>query len=304
MKRAFAPDNEGALLYDREKESGKGHVGQYGSALEQYLSTALKTPLLSAEEERELFCRFKKGDREAFLRLVHANARLVVNIAKKYNHDSRVELIDLIAEGNVGLVHAVERYDQEKGFRLSTYAVWWIRDHVQKCLQNNARTVRLPIHIQKRYAAYRRLLDSCSEGKPSSELVMESLGLSQEHYDDIASLNPVEVSVDVPLGGSDTSPEWHDVLTDNNGSCEVLVTQERMMQSTLNQVLKEVLTARERAIISLRFEKEMSLGDVGKSLSNSVSAERVRQLENKALRRLQVYMEEQGFSLQDFVVQS
>ena len=260
----------------------------YRDSVGYYLRTIGKIPLLEPEEERALAKGARHGDLDARTKLVEANLRLVVSIAKRYQ-GMGLPLADLIAEGNIGLVKAVERFDYERGIRFSTYASKWIKQRITRALANDSRTVRLPsnvVELIRRFrAAEERMIQDLGKG-PRTWEVCETLDVSDRRWTDLALASRGTVSLDMPFAHKD-GRRLHDVLTDE----EDLEQEKRLFggpsRGELMDLLHE-LNEREQLILRFRFGfedgKPHSLEDTGRMLG--VTRERVRQLEQRALMRL------------------
>ena len=246
-----------------------------------YLKEIGKVPLLSAEEEIEYAQRMEEGDEEAKKRLAEANLRLVVSIAKRYVGRG-MQFLDLIQEGNLGLIKAVEKFDYRKGYKFSTYATWWIRQAITRAIADQARTIRIPVHmvetINKLVRVQRQLLQELGR-EPSPEEIAETMDIPVERVREIQKISQEPVSLETPIGG--------DFIQDDN----VPVPAEAAASTLLKEQLVEVLgtlTDREQKVLRLRFGMDdgraRTLEEVGKEFN--VTRERIRQIEAKALRKL------------------
>ncbi|MDO4966222.1 MAG: RNA polymerase sigma factor RpoD [Lachnospiraceae bacterium] len=253
-----------------------------------YLKEIGKVPLLSAEEEIELAQRMEKGDEEAKKRLAEANLRLVVSIAKRYVGRGML-FLDLIQEGNLGLIKAVEKFDYTKGYKFSTYATWWIRQAITRAIADQARTIRIPVHmvetINKLIRVSRQLLQELGR-EPSPEEIAEQMNLPVERVREILRISQEPVSLETPIGEEEDS-HLGDFIQDDN----VPVPAEAAAFTLLKEQLVEVLgtlTEREQKVLRLRFGlddgRARTLEEVGKEFN--VTRERIRQIEAKALRKL------------------
>ena len=253
-----------------------------------YLKEIGKVPLLSAEEEIELAKRMEKGDEEAKKRLAEANLRLVVSIAKRYVGRGLL-FLDLIQEGNLGLIKAVEKFDYRKGYKFSTYATWWIRQAITRAIADQARTIRIPVHmvetINKLIRVSRQLLQELGR-EPSPEEIAEVLKMPEERVREILKISQEPVSLETPIGEEEDS-HLGDFIQDEN----VPVPAEAAAQTLLREQLEEVLntlTDREKKVLRLRFGlddgRQRTLEEVGREFN--VTRERIRQIEAKALRKL------------------
>ncbi len=264
-----------------------------------YLSEIGFTPLLSAEEEIMFARRARCGDADARKRMIESNLRLVVKIARRYMNQG-LALLDLIEEGNIGLIRAVEKFDPDKGFRFSTYATWWIRQTIERALMNQARTVRLPIHVIKEINVYMRAarkLAQTLDREPSSEDVAELLDRPLESVKRMFGLNERVASVDAPAGREAERPLL-DTIPDEHNIDPSLLLQNDDIKEHIDLWLEQ-LTEKQRSVVELRFglhDKEAAtLEDVGAELG--VTRERVRQIQIEALKRLRRILKREGFSL-------
>ena len=253
-----------------------------------YLKEIGKGPLLTAEEEKELAMKMEAGDMEAKKRLAEANLRLVVSIAKRYVGRGML-FLDLIQEGNLGLIKAVEKFDYRKGYKFSTYATWWIRQAITRAIADQARTIRIPVHmvetINKLIRVQRQLLQELGR-EPYPEEIAEKMGLPVERVREIQKISQEPVSLETPIGEEEDS-HLGDFIQDDN----VPVPAEAAAFTLLKEQLVEVLgtlTEREQKVLCLRFGLEdgraRTLEEVGKEFD--VTRERIRQIEAKALRKL------------------
>lgn len=253
-----------------------------------YLKEIGKVPLLTAEEEKELAMKMEAGDMEAKKRLAEANLRLVVSIAKRYVGRGML-FLDLIQEGNLGLIKAVEKFDYRKGYKFSTYATWWIRQAITRAIADQARTIRIPVHmvetINKLIRVQRQLLQELGR-EPYPAEIAEKMGLPVERVREIQKISQEPVSLETPIGEEEDS-HLGDFIQDDN----VPVPAEAAAFTLLKEQLVEVLgtlTEREQKVLCLRFGLEdgraRTLEEVGKEFD--VTRERIRQIEAKALRKL------------------
>ena len=253
-----------------------------------YLKEIGKVPLLSAEEEIELAKRMENGDQEAKKRLAEANLRLVVSIAKRYVGRGML-FLDLIQEGNLGLIKAVEKFDYRKGYKFSTYATWWIRQAITRAIADQARTIRIPVHmvetINKLIRVSRQLLQELGR-EPTPEEISEEMGMPVDRVREILKISQEPVSLETPIGEEEDS-HLGDFIQDDN----VPVPAEAASFTLLREQLVEVLgtlTEREQKVLRLRFGlddgRARTLEEVVKEFN--VTRERIRQIEAKALRKL------------------
>lgn len=253
-----------------------------------YLKEIGKVPLLTPEEETELAVRMGQGDEEAKNRLAEANLRLVVSIAKRYTGRG-MQLLDLIQEGNLGLIKAVDKFDYQKGFKFSTYATWWIRQAITRSIADQARTIRIPVHmvetINRVTRTSRQLLQELGR-EPSAQEVAKEVGLPVERVQEIRKISQEPVSLETPVGEEDDS-HLGDFIQDDNMPVPAEAAAFALLREQLNEVM-DTLTAREQQVLRLRFGlddgRARTLEEVGKEFE--VTRERIRQIEAKALRKL------------------
>lgn len=253
-----------------------------------YLKEIGRVPLLSAEEEIELAKRAKEGEELAKRRLAEANLRLVVSIAKRYVGRGML-FLDLIQEGNLGLIKAVEKFDHRKGFKFSTYATWWIRQAITRAIADQARTIRIPVHmvetINKLIRVSRQLLQTLGR-EPSAEEIAEEMGLPVERVREIMKIAQEPVSLETPIGEEEDS-HLGDFIEDQDAPAPAEAASFHLLKEQLEDVL-DTLTQREERVLRLRFGLEdgraRTLEEVGQVFG--VTRERIRQIEAKALRKL------------------
>jgi len=291
-------DKEEVALLDTdditdEEEESKDDVSllkgiNVDDPVRMYLKEIGKIPLLTAEEEIELAKRMEKGDEEAKKRLAEANLRLVVSIAKRYVGRGML-FLDLIQEGNLGLMKAVEKFDYEKGFKFSTYATWWIRQAITRAIADQARTIRIPVHmvetINKLVRVQRQLVQELGRD-PSPEEIAKEMNMEVEKVREIMKIAQEPVSLETPIGEEEDS-HLGDFIEDDT----VLAPQDAATFTMLREQLIGVLdslTPREQKVLRLRFGlddgRARTLEEVGKEFD--VTRERIRQIEEKALRKL------------------
>ena len=253
-----------------------------------YLKEIGKVPLLSADEEVELAKRMAEGDEDAKKRLAEANLRLVVSIAKRYVGRGML-FLDLIQEGNLGLIKAVEKFDYHKGFKFSTYATWWIRQAITRAIADQARTIRIPVHmvetINKLIRVSRQLLQELGR-EPSPEEIAAELDMPVERVREILKISQEPVSLETPIGEEEDS-HLGDFIQDDNVPVPAEAAAQTLLKEQLDEVL-DTLTEREQKVLRLRFGMDdgraRTLEEVGKEFD--VTRERIRQIEAKALRKL------------------
>ena len=253
-----------------------------------YLKEIGKVPLLSAEREIELAKRMEEGDEDAKKELAEANLRLVVSIAKRYVGRGML-FLDLIQEGNLGLIKAVEKFDYHKGYKFSTYATWWIRQAITRAIADQARTIRIPVHmvetINKLIRVSRQLLQELGR-EPLPEEIAKELDMPVERVREILKISQEPVSLETPIGEEEDS-HLGDFIQDDNVPVPAEAAAQTLLKEQLDEVL-DTLTEREQKVLRLRFGmndgRARTLEEVGKEFD--VTRERIRQIEAKALRKL------------------
>lgn len=253
-----------------------------------YLKEIGRVPLLTAEEETDIAKRMEEGDEEAKKKLAEANLRLVVSIAKRYVGRGML-FLDLIQEGNLGLIKAVEKFDYHKGYKFSTYATWWIRQAITRAIADQARTIRIPVHmvetINKLIRVSRQLLQEYGR-EPTPDEIAKVMGLSENKVREIIKIAQEPVSLETPIGEEEDS-HLGDFIEDDNAPAPAEAASHALMKEQLWDVL-DTLTPREEKVLRLRFGlddgHQRTLEEVGKVFN--VTRERIRQIEAKALRKL------------------
>ena len=253
-----------------------------------YLKEIGKVSLLTADEERELAIRMEQGDEEAKKKLCESNLRLVVSIAKRYLNRG-LSFLDLIQEGNLGLIKAVDKFDYTKGYKFSTYATWWIRQAITRSIADQARTIRIPVHmvetINKLIRVSRQLLQELGR-EPTPEEIAEEMKMPVERVREILKISQEPVSLETPIGEEEDS-HLGDFIKDDNVPVPADAAAFTLLKEQLEEVLG-TLTEREQKVLTLRFGLEdgraRTLEEVGKEFN--VTRERIRQIEAKALRKL------------------
>ena len=253
-----------------------------------YLKEIGKVPLLNAEEEKDLARAMKEGSQEAKDRLCEANLRLVVSIAKRYVGRG-MQFLDLIQEGNLGLIKAVDKFDYEKGFKFSTYATWWIRQAITRAIADQARTIRIPVHmvetINKLIRVQRQLLQELGR-EPEVEELAQEMGISPEKVREIQKISQEPVSLEKPIGEEEDS-HLGDFIPDDDAPSPADQAAFTLLKEQLLEILSG-LTPREEKVLRLRFGlddgRSRTLEEVGREFN--VTRERIRQIEAKALRKM------------------
>ena len=260
-----------------------------GLALNKYLQEIAKEELLTAEQEEELARQIHKGDRKALERLTKANLRFVVSVAKQYQNMG-LSLPDLINEGNLGLIRAAEKFDETRGFKFISYAVWWIRQSILQAIAEQSRIVRLPVNLISQLTRINKILRKFEQEngrKPTVEEIAEVTAISEEKIDKVLEAGSRQVSVDAPFQGDDLS-SLIDILPDSGSPS----TDDKLVMESLRAEVKkalENLSWRERTIIKAFFgidQPEMTLDEIGTKYG--LTRERVRQLKERAIRKLRV----------------
>ena len=268
-------------------------------ATQLYLGEIGFSPLLTADEEKHFARLALAGDEKARKRMIESNLRLVVKIARRYLHRG-LSLLDLIEEGNLGLMRAVEKFDPERGFRFSTYATWWIRQTMERAIMNQTRTIRLPIHVVKELNVYLRAareLTQKLDHEPSAEEIAEMLDKPVEEVTRLLGFNERITSMDAPLG-PDSETSVVDTIADDAVSDPSELLQDRDISDGIVHWLDE-LNEKQREVVARRFgllgHETSTLEEVGQEIG--LTRERVRQIQVEALKRLRRIMERQGLSI-------
>ncbi len=283
-----------------EKTFEKGEVSDGDvDAIRLYLNEIGFSPLLTAQEEVHFSRWAQRGDQNCRKRMIESNLRLVVKIARRYLNRG-LALLDLIEEGNLGLIKAVEKFDPERGFRFSTYATWWIRQTIERAIMNQTRTIRLPIHVVKEINVYLRAgrhLSQTLDHEPSAEEIAEMLDKPVEEIQRMISLNERVTSVDVSMG-RDTDRSVIDGIADDHSNEPDVSLQHEDVRNSIEHWLG-MLSDKQREVLSRRFGLNgydvFTLEEVGLELG--VTRERVRQIQLEALKRLRQIMSREGFSM-------
>jgi len=257
-------------------------------SVKMYLKDIGRVPLLSADEELDLARKMAEGDADAKNRLINANLRLVVSIAKRYVGRG-MQFLDLIQEGNLGLMKAVDKFDYTKGFKFSTYATWWIRQAITRSIADQARTIRIPVHmvetINKLVKVSRLLLQQLGR-EPTQGEIAEAMNISEERVIEIQKIAQDPVSLETPIGEEDDS-HLGDFIEDTNVTAPIDAAEAKMLKEQVEEILN-TLAPREAMVLILRYglrdNRPRTLEEVGKVFN--VTRERIRQIEAKALRRL------------------
>ena len=266
-------------------------------ATQIYLSEIGYSPLLTAEEEVKYARLAQQGDQEGRKRMIESNLRLVVKIARYYMNRG-MAFLDLIEEGNLGLIHAVEKFDPERGFRFSTYATWWIRQTIERAIMNQTRTIRLPVHLIKQINQYQRAarrLAQTLDHEPTAEEIAKELGVDPEEVKHLLDLQDQVACVD----GASAHGErlLMEAVADGNASDPTSMLQDEEIQIRIEEILQQ-LNEKQRHVVESRFgingQDTATLEEVGEDIG--VTRERVRQIQVEALRRLRKILEREGLS--------
>jgi RNA polymerase primary sigma factor len=279
-------DGDGYL----EEEQGEDKEDtEAGNAIRQYLTEIGRYPLLTAEQEIQLAYRIGAGDREAQQLLVEANLRLVVSIAKRYYSNSGVPLLDLIQEGNLGLIRASQKFDPLRGFRFSTYATWWIRQAISRAITEYTRTIHIPVHVVEQIYKMNRVTRQLYQelGRvPYPEEIAQAISLTKERVVELQCMSESPISLDAPLNDGEQC-RLADMLEDTHATAPADVVTHQFLREQISQALS-TLSQRERQVIELRYGLHDGYCHTLEELSAyfKLTRERIRQIEVKALRSL------------------
>jgi RNA polymerase primary sigma factor len=275
------------MVIDRDREGENG--------IKIYLREIGQIALLTPKDEIRLAARIKKGDRQARAQMIKANLRLVVKIAHDYSNFG-LPLLDLISEGNIGLMKAVERFDPKKGGKLSTYAAWWIKQSIKRALANQAKTIRLPVHLVDKISKMKRAGHKLSERlgrEPTDQELADVLGMTRAKVAQLRTISIRPASLDAPIGDDDAT-EFSEIVGDEAALTPFELLRDKTLRQEVRDILEE-LDSRESEILTMRFGLDGSnpktLEEVGKRFR--VTRERVRQIQNIALTKLRRVMEKQ-----------
>jgi len=288
---SFAKQTEREEITIQELQNATRIEGDLPDAVQMYLKEIGRTPLLVSKEEKELAKRNEQGDEIARQKLIQANLRLVVSIAKRYvNRSPHLSILDLIQEGNIGLSRAVDKFDYRRGFKFSTYATWWIRQAVTRALADYSRTIRIPVHMVETITKYtqtkRRLMQELGR-EPLPEEIATEMGMDVEKVHYIQKISQEVISLETPVGDDDEDSMLADFIKDEQSMSPDQLANQALLRDQIREILID-LTERERKILSMRFGLEdniaHTLEEVGKVFS--VTRERIRQIEAKALEKI------------------
>ena len=292
------PENEGPLMPD-EFMSNDDHASCQAEShstdpAEAYFNEIRGKPLLNAERERKLAILARNGDPDARNKMIEHNLRLVVNIAKRHMNRG-VDLLDLIEEGNMGLMHALEKFEPERGFRFSTYATWWIRQNIERAIMNQSRTIRLPVHVVKELNSIRKTMQRLEGEDCMPEKAASRLGLPLDQVMRTLGIQDKIISLDAPL---DIDPTLciGDAVEDENILPPELAIEEEELKSVISQCLK-ALSPRQRTVLEKRYgfdgdENGTTLEVLSKNMG--LTRERVRQIQVEALKQFRMRLSEHG----------
>ncbi len=276
------------MVIDRDR-------GESENGIKIYLREIGQIALLTPKDEIRLAARIKKGDKQARAEMIKANLRLVVKIAHDYSNYG-LPLLDLISEGNIGLMKAVERFDPKKGGKLSTYAAWWIKQSIKRALANQSKTIRLPVHLVDKISKMKRAGHKLSERlgrEPTDQELADVLGIPRAKVAQLRTISIRPASLDAPIGDDDAT-EFSEIVGDENALSPFELLRDKNLRQDVRDILEE-LEPREGEILTLRFgldgNKPKTLEEVGRKFK--VTRERVRQIQNIALAKLRRVMDKQ-----------
>jgi RNA polymerase nonessential primary-like sigma factor len=291
---------------NEEDSSAEGKQNVAGSlskslidASKMYLQEIGYSPLLTAKEEVDLARKVRKGNEKARKKMIESNLRLVVSIARQY-FSSGMDLLDLIEEGNIGLIRAVEKFDPEMGFRFSTYVTRWIRQAIDRAIMNQSRTIRLPIHIAQELQAYRKKIRELAkklDHKPTKKELTKAINKSEAEIQRVMNLDNNTISINTPIFGEDKNTTFADIMADENNVDPLQKIEDEDIINLVDKWLNQ-LNSMQKEIIARRFGlcgyERSTLKEVSRSMK--INAEKVRQLQNMGLRKLRGIMFDYGVS--------
>ncbi|MFH1310730.1 MAG: sigma-70 family RNA polymerase sigma factor [Candidatus Omnitrophota bacterium] len=274
-------------------------------AIKLYLKDIKNIPLLTPEEERKFAKKARAGDSEARKKMIQSNLRLVINIAKRYNYFG-VPMLDLIEEGNLGLMKAVSKFNANKGYRFSTYASWWIKQHITRAMANQGKTIRIPVYLAEIIARWRKVIEKLSHKlhrSPRPNEIAKEMKLPIWKIREISEVAVNASSLDAPIG-EDGEAEFMDIIEDESSSSPVNQLSKIFQQESVRDLLKS-MNEREHEILNLRFGLKdgtaYTLGETAKKFN--ITRERVRQIENAAMRKLRLLLATQeGIIISDTTI--
>lgn len=290
------PTDKSEISQRELKEAAKIEELGLPDSVQMYLREIGKTPLLTAQQERDLAKRAEKGDEQARQQIIKANLRLVVSIAKRYIHRTpNLNILDLIQEGNIGLSKAVDKFDYRRGFKFSTYATWWIRQAITRALADQSRTIRIPVHMVEtisKYTQVKRRLSQELGREPLAEEIAIEMGLNVEKIRHIQKISQEVISLESPVGDEDEDSVLSEFIKDEKSLTPSQLAARVLLRNKIKEILVD-LAPREQEILKLRFGLEdgvtHTLEEVGKKFN--VTRERIRQIEAKALTKIKIHKE-------------
>ncbi len=290
-KKGVRVKKERSFLSDEAQREVEDMIGISIDSIQSYLKEIACEPLLDSEMEVELSKKIEKNDQTAKRKMIRANLRLVVSIAKKYiGRSPKLSFLDLIQEGNLGLFRAVEKFDWRRGYKFSTYATWWIRQSINRALADQSRTVRIPVHMVEKISKYvkaRKELFQSLGREPSAEEIAAEMGTEIEKVRHIIKIYQTATSLEAPVGDEDDSSTLADFIEDEKAISPSVAAARKLLKERLDDILVD-LDAREREILSMRFGLEdgvtHTLEEVGQKFG--VTRERIRQIQAKALEKI------------------
>ncbi len=290
-KKGIIIKKERSFLSDEAEKEVESMIGISIDSIQSYLKEIASEPLLDSNMEIELAKRIEKNDFAAKRRMIRANLRLVVSIAKKYiGRSPKLSFLDLIQEGNLGLFRAVEKFDWRRGYKFSTYATWWIRQSINRALADQSRTVRIPVHMVEKISKYvkaRKELFQSLGREPSAEEIAAEMGTEPEKVRHIIKIYQTATSLEAPVGDEDDSSTLADFIEDEKAISPSVAAARKLLKERLDDILVD-LDAREKEILSMRFGLEdgvtHTLEEVGQKFG--VTRERIRQIQAKALEKI------------------
>ncbi|MDP3789137.1 MAG: sigma-70 family RNA polymerase sigma factor [Candidatus Omnitrophota bacterium] len=267
-------------------------------AIKLYLKDIKNIPLLTAEEELDLAGKIKKGNKPARAKMIRSNLRLVINIAKRYSYLG-VPMMDLIEEGNLGLMKAVEKYNPRRGYRFSTYAAWWIRQYITRAIANQGKTIRIPVYMVESAMRFKKISEQLLlefKRKPTLAQIAKKMGLSVKRVKQLDKMVAKISSLNAPIGEEGTA-EFMDLIEDESMATAADGLIEFLKKERVDDLLKQ-MSPREKKILTLRFGLKdgitHTLGYTAKKFN--ITRERIRQIENAAMKKLRVYIKQQEMS--------
>lgn len=298
-----SPENSGAAKGRRSRRGRKEPSTVVPDSITLYLKEMRKTPLLTFAEEQSLAKRVQEGDSDARSQMIESNLRLVVAMGKRYINRG-LPFSDIIEEGNLGLIRAVEKFDYKRGFRFSTYASWWIKQAIERAIANQVQLIRLPIHVNELVNVYTRTVRKMTQSlrrTPTNEEVAKEMRISVERVRAISQVKTATYSLDTLISG-ESDETLKDVLIDENVQAPSSASDERLMQKHLDGWIEE-LPVTERSVLEMRYglnsKSPRTLDSIGKQFG--ITRERVRQIETQAIRRIRNYTKARNIVFSDLI---